>query len=80
MGVISGIVTSSSGSPVSGASVSAYFSGFSGGVTDRVYSDSNGRFMLTYTGSSTAEIIYCNGQEAAKNVPSGSNTVHLVAR
>lgn len=80
MGVISGMVTYSNGQPCTTASVSAYFSGLSGGVSNKVRTDSQGRFMLTYTGDQPADIIYCDGQEAARNVRSGTNTLHLVKR
>ncbi len=80
MGVISGVVTNSSGTPVSGVAVSAAVGGILGGVTDRVYSDSSGRFLLQWSGSYGADIVYCDGQEAERNVPSGTNSLHLVRR
>jgi hypothetical protein len=80
MGVISGMVTYSNGQPSGMSYVSAYFSGLSGGVTNKVQTDSQGRFMLTYTGDQAADIIYCDGREAAKNVRSGTNNLHIVTR
>jgi hypothetical protein len=76
MGVISGIVTRN-GYPVQGARIGAYFSGLSGGVTDGVYSDSDGRFTLQWRGDGTIDILYCNGQEKLKNVRNGRNDVHI---
>ena len=80
MGVISGIVTYANGQPSTMSYVSAYFSGLSGGVTDKVRTDSQGRFMLTYSGDQAADIVYCDGREAAKNVRSGTNSLHLITR
>ena len=80
MSVISGVVTRPNGTPVSGATVSAAVGGLLGGVTDRVSTDSSGRFLLTYSHAGAADIVYCNGQEAARNVASGTNSLHLIAR
>ena len=81
MGVISGIVTYSNGQPSTMSWVSASVGGiFSGGVTDRVRTDSNGRFMLTWSGDGSANVVYCDGREVAKNVPSGTNNLHIVTK
>lgn len=81
MGVISGIVTYSNGQPSTMSWVSASVGGvFSGGVTDRVKTDSNGRFMLTWSGDGPAHVVYCDGREVAKNVSSGTNNLHIVTR
>lgn len=80
MGVISGVVTYSNGQPSTMSYVSAYFSGLSGGVTEKVKTDSQGRFMLTFSGDQVADIVYCDGRESARNVRSGTNNLHIVTR
>ena len=81
MGVISGIVTYANGQPSTISQVSAKVGGlFSGGVTQRVRTDSQGRFAVTWNGDGAAEIVYCDGREVAKNVRSGTNTLHIVTR
>lgn len=81
MGVISGIVTYANGQPSTMSYVSAAVGGtFSSGVTNRVKTDSNGRFMLTWSGDGPANVVYLDGQEVAKNVPSGTNSLHFHVR
>lgn len=81
MGVISGIVTYANGQPSSMSYVSAAVGGtFSGGVTERIKTDSNGRFLLTWSGDGPASIVYLDGQEVARNVASGTNTLHFQVR
>lgn len=74
MGVISGYVTRrSSGQPVDRARVAAKLPGIGGGVTQDVYTDSRGHFVLTWnTASGYAEEVYVNGQVAARNVTQGT--------
>lgn len=76
MGVISGVVTRN-GYPVQGARIGAYFGGLSGGVTGSVYTSSDGRFTLEWSGGGTIDILYCNGGEVLKNVPNGRANVHI---
>lgn len=81
MGVISGIVTYSNGQPSTMSQVSAKVGGlFAGGVTDRVRTDSQGRFTVTWSGDGAAEIVYCDGREVAKNVRNGTNNLHIVTK
>jgi hypothetical protein len=78
MGVISGVVTYKSGQPAKGAKVSASVGGlFAGGVTQPVYTDESGKFLLTWSSESAAEVVYINGQEKARSVRNGTNTLHL---
>ena len=81
MGAISGIVTYSNGQASTQSWVSAAVGGtFSGGVTERVGTDSQGRFLLSWDGDSPANTVYCDGREVAKNVRNGTNTLHFVTR
>jgi hypothetical protein len=81
MGVISGIVTYSNGQPSTMSYVSAFVGGtFSGGVTSKVKTDSNGRFVLSWNGDGPANIVYLDGQEVAKNVPNGTSSLHFHVR
>src|ERR671923_198086 len=81
MGVISGIITYPDGRPYSRARIRASVGGtFSGGVTPEVYSDDNGRFVLTWSSDGPAHVVYVNGQEVAKDVRNGSNTLHFHAK
>ncbi|HOS44822.1 MAG TPA: hypothetical protein PK794_14135 [Armatimonadota bacterium] len=77
MGVISGIVTKG-GSPVSGARVCASVGGlFSGGVTDEVRTDFQGRFTLQWSSATDAEKIFCEGRQVMGTVKNGTNNVHI---
>ncbi len=81
MGVISGIVTYSNGQPSTMSTVNAKVGGlFDGGVTDRVRTDSQGRFTITWSGDGTAEAVYCDGYEVATNIRNGTNNLHIVKR
>jgi hypothetical protein len=81
MGVISGIVTYSNGQPSTMSYISAAVGGvFSGGVTDRVKTDSDGRFVLTWSGDGPANVVYLDGQEVAKNVANGTRSLHFHVR
>ncbi|MHB1460679.1 MAG: hypothetical protein ACYC1M_05295 [Armatimonadota bacterium] len=81
MGVISGIVTYANGQPSTMSYVSAKVGGlFAGGVTARVRTDSHGRFTLTWSGNDSAEIVFCDGYEVAKNIRNGTNNLHIVKR
>jgi hypothetical protein len=81
MGVISGIVTYSNGQPSSSSYISASVGGtFTDGITERVKTDANGRFVLTWSGDSRANVVYLDGQEVAKDVPSGTSTLHFTVR
>ena len=81
MGVISGIVTYSNGQPSTMSYISASVGGlFNGGVTDRVRTDTRGHFTLTWSSDSSANVVYCDGSEVAKNVPNGTNNLHIVIR
>jgi hypothetical protein len=78
MGVISGMVTYRNGQASTMSYVSAAVGGMLGGVTNKVKSDSQGRFMLTWSGDGQADIVYCDGREVARNVRSGTNNLHIV--
>lgn len=80
MGVISGIVTYPNGQPSTMSYVSAAVGGLTGGVTQRVRTDSQGRFLLTWTGDCGADVVYCDGTEVARNVRNGTNNLHLHTR
>lgn len=81
MGVISGIVTFEDGTPSTQSWVSAAVGGtFSGGVTNRVGTDRQGRFMLTWDGDSHASEVYCDGRTVARNVRNGTNNLHFRTR
>ena len=81
MGIISGIVTYSNGQPSTMSEVSAAVGGmFSGGVTDRVRTDSQGRFTIQWSGDSPANTVYCDGREVAKNVSNGTNNLHILTK
>lgn len=81
MGVISGIVTYSDGQPSTISYVSAKVGGlFAGAVTERVRTDSLGRFTLSWDGDGSAEIVYCDGFEVAKNIRNGTSNLHIVKR
>lgn len=81
MGVISGIVTYPDGQPSTMSYVSAHVGGaIGGGVTGRVRTDSQGRFLLTWSGDGPASELYCDGREVARNVSSGTSGLHIVLR
>lgn len=80
MGVISGIVTYSNGQPSTLSYVSAAVGGLTGGVTGKVRTDGQGRFMLTWTGDCGADAVYCDGYEVARNVRNGTNNLHIVTK
>lgn len=80
MGVISGIVTYSNGQPSTMSYVSAAVGGMTGGVTGRVRTDSQGRFTLTWSADCGADVVYLDGQEVARNVRNGSNSLHFHTR
>lgn len=80
MGVISGMVTHPNGQAATMAYVSAAVGGFTGGVTPRVRTDSQGRFMLSWNGDCQADVVYLDGQEVARNVRNGTNNLHFHVR
>lgn len=80
MGVISGIVTYQDGRPSTMVYVSAAVGGITGGVTDRVRTDSQGRFTITWAGDGGADVVYLQGQEVARNVRNGTNNLHFHTR
>jgi hypothetical protein len=80
MAVISGIVTYSNGQPSTMSYVSAAVGGMTGGVTPPVRTDSQGRFMLTWSGDRQADVVYLDGQEVARNVRNGTNNLHFHTR
>lgn len=81
MDVVSGIVTFAHGTPSTQSWVSAAVGGtFSGGVANRVRTDSQGRFLLAWDGDSSASEVYCDGRTVAKNVRNGTNDLHFHTR
>lgn len=80
MGVISGIVTHANGQPSTMSYISAAVGGATGGVTPKVRTDSQGRFMLSWSGDCGADVVYCDGQEVARNVRNGTSNLHFAAR
>lgn len=77
MGVISGIVTYDNGQPSGMSYVSAAVGGWTGGVTQRVRTDTRGRFMLSWNADCGADVVYCDGREVARNVGNGTNNLHF---
>jgi hypothetical protein len=80
MGAISGIVTYENGQPSTMSYVSAAVGGLTGGVTPKVRTDSQGRFLLTWNGDCGADVVYCDGREVARNVRNGTNNLHFHTR
>lgn len=80
MGVISGIVTHANGQPSTMSYVNAAVGGVTGGVTARVRTDSQGRFMLTWNGECGADVVYLDGQPVAHNIRNGTNNLHFQTR
>jgi len=77
MGVVSGIVTYPDGSKARGVRVSG--SVHFGGMTQTVYTDQDGRFVLEWSGDNSLAAIYVEGNVAQREVRNGSQ-VHLVKR
>lgn len=80
MGVISGVVTYSNGQPSTMSYISAAVGGLTGGVTPKVRTDSQGRFVLTWNGDGPANTVYLDGQPVAHDVSNGTNTLHFQIR
>jgi len=78
MGSISGVVTYLDGQPSTLSCVSAAIGGMPGRVTPPVRTDSQGRFTLTWDGECGAAAVYCDHREVARDVPSGTSTLHIV--
>jgi hypothetical protein len=72
VGVLSGIVTYANGQPSTMSYVSAAVGGLAGGVTQRVRTDSQGRFVLTWSANCGASAVYVDGREVDRNVPNGA--------
>jgi hypothetical protein len=75
MGICSGTVTRN-GYPVPSARVSGSVGGFFGGMTETVYTDGRGRFVLEWSGNSSLSKLYVNGNTAERDVCSGDK-VHI---
>lgn len=76
-GEISGRVQYSDGSDCSGCRVSASIS--SGGVTDAIYTDSNGRFRLSWSSNNWISKLFVNGNTVRRDIRPGEN-VNLTVR
>ena len=76
MSVISGIVTRN-GRPIKNARVAAQMEGLVGYITNPVFTDDSGRFLLQWDGTGNAVIVFCEGREVLRNVKNGSNNVHI---
>lgn len=70
-GQISGKVTYKDGSPCSGCKVSASIN--QGGVTGGVYTDSSGRFTLSWGSANWIAELYVNGGTVARDVRPGQS-------
>lgn len=69
-GEISGTVKYRDGSTAKGVAVSGSVSG--GGVTGKVYTDSGGRFRLTWSSNNGLAKVFVNGSTVAINVRNGA--------
>ncbi len=76
-GEITGEIRYGDKSPCSGCKVSASIN--SGGVTDAVYTDSNGKFSLRWSGSNWIAKLFVNGSTVAQDVKPGEH-VQLTVR
>ena len=78
MPVCSGIVTrEKDGSPVRGARVAGKVGGwFSGGLTDTVYTDRDGEFVLEWSTDAGLDQIYVNGRSTGVGARKGGR-VHV---
>ena len=75
MGVVKGKVTSHQGSPIKGVTVRGIVAGpFGGSVT--CTTDSEGRFVLNYSGVGSLARVSVDGGDVEEDVTSGSN-LHL---
>lgn len=75
MGICSGTVTRN-GYPVSGARVTGSIGGIFGGMTETVYTDSRGRFVLEWSNDGSLAKLYVNGSTAERDIRSGDK-VHV---
>lgn len=78
MGLISGIVTYKDGQPSTLSLICAAVGGAKGGVTSKVRTDAQGRFVLRWTGEYGADVVYCDGKVVARDVRNGTETLHIV--
>ncbi len=75
-GVCSGSVVYKDGSCYAKGGISALVSG--GGVTKKFYTDSQGRFTITWSSNNSLAKIYIKGQTAARNIKNGTTELRLV--
>ena len=75
-GEITGRILNSDGSSCSTCRVSAYIKW--GGMTDKVSTDSKGRFTLTWSSDNSVGELYVDGKKEAENISSGQYVeIHL---
>ena len=79
-GEISGVVVYKDGSKAKRVGVSGLTSGAFGGLTKTVFTDSQGRFRLTWSSNANLAKVYLRGKVVAKNVKNKSRNVRLVIR
>jgi len=72
MGIVKGRVMTRSGNPVASARVRGVLGGILGGVIE-TKTDSQGRFVLNYSGVGQLDAVSVEGGEREENVRSGSD-------
>ena len=72
MPVCSGIVTHSDGSAARGVRVCGSVGGFFGGMTETVYTDRDGRFVLQWDTDSGLDKLYVDGRCVERGVRKGA--------
>ena len=77
MGIVSGVVTYSSGQAKPGAKVEVSVGGINGGFAE-CRTDSQGRFLCQWNGNAPARKIFCEGREVARDIESGSSNLHFI--
>lgn len=70
MGVCSGIVTKN-GYPATRVRVAGKSAGFAGGMTETVYTDGRGRFVLEWSSNGSLEKLYVDGRHVESWVAPG---------
>lgn len=74
-GDISGVVKHKDGSPAAGVRVSGLTAGALGGSTKSVYTDSKGKFTLSWKSKGGLAKLYANGSTVATDIRDGENVV-----
>jgi len=79
-GEISGKVRYPDGSIAKAVAVNAKTNGFGGAITKKVYTDSNGRFTLTWSSNADLAKVYVSGNVVERNIKNGRSDVVLILR